>query len=74
MDTDGTMVDEDLGSLYRARVKCSVCGERDRSCVLKRCGHTFCEQCITKCLQNRNRKCPTCHTAFGDTDVVKLVL
>ena len=73
-DTDGTMVDEDLGSLYRARVKCSVCGERDRSCVLKRCGHTFCEQCITKCLQNRNRKCPTCHTAFGDTDVVKLVL
>jgi len=73
-DSDGTMVDEDLGSLYRQLVKCSVCGERDRSCVLKRCSHTFCEQCITKCLQNRNRKCPKCHAPFGDADVIKFIL
>jgi len=73
-DSDGTMVDEDLGSLYRQLVKCSVCGERDRSCVLRRCSHTFCEQCITKCLQNRNRKCPKCHASFGDTDIVKFIL
>jgi len=73
-ESDGTMVDEDLGSLYRQMVKCSVCGERDRSCVLKRCSHTFCEQCITKCLQNRNRKCPKCHQSFGDADIVRFIL
>jgi len=69
-----TTVDDDLGSLYRQRVKCSVCGERDRECVLKRCSHTFCEQCIAKCVQNRNRKCPKCHASFGEADIVRFIL
>jgi len=73
-DVDGTMVEEDLGSLYRQMVKCSVCGERDRSCVLKRCSHTFCDQCISKCVQNRNRKCPKCHAPFSETDIVRFIL
>jgi len=69
-----TMVDDDLDSLYRERLKCSVCSERDRQCVLKRCAHTFCEQCINKCLHSRNRKCPKCHAPFGDADIIRFIL
>jgi len=69
-----SMVEDDLDSLYRDRVICSVCGERPRKCVLKRCAHTFCEQCIDKCLRSRNRKCPNCHNPFGDADIIKIIL
>jgi len=72
--TEDTMVDDDLGSLYRQRVLCSVCAVRDRERVLKRCGHTFCETCINKCLHSRNRKCPKCHASFGDADIIRFIL
>jgi len=65
----------DLQSLqleeYRRKVKCSLCGTRDKEVALSKCMHCFCRTCVDEnLLQARNRKCPLCGLKFaGETDI-----
>ena len=55
---------------YRKKVKCSLCGARDKEVALTRCMHCFCKTCVDEnLLQARNRKCPLCGLKFADSDV-----
>jgi len=40
-------------------MQCVVCVEPCREAVITPCGHTYCRQCITECL-NLKHSCPTC--------------
>lgn len=54
---------------YKRLVRCSVCNDRNKSCVITRCYHCFCKECIEDNLEKRIRKCPGCGISFGDKDV-----
>ena len=56
---------------YRKKVKCSLCGVRDKEVALSKCLHCFCRTCVDEnLLQARNRKCPLCGLKFaGEMDV-----
>ena len=56
---------------YRKKVKCSLCGVRDKEVALSKCLHCFCRSCVDEnLLQARNRKCPLCGLKFaGEMDV-----
>lgn len=60
---------EDEVSALRALVKCNVCHENNKSVILTKCFHMFCEPCIKKNLEMRHRKCPGCGHPFGQMDV-----
>lgn len=53
---------------------CPICHEQKRTRVLTSCFHTFCESCITKAIQARNRNCPTCATRFDKSDLHEFFL
>ncbi|KAF8973107.1 BRE1 E3 ubiquitin ligase-domain-containing protein [Flammula alnicola] len=40
-----------------------------RSTIITKCMHTFCKSCIDARLATRQRKCPACNLAFGQSDV-----
>lgn len=61
---DIKMLETTLGML-----RCSVCKDRFKSVAITRCFHLFCKECIDENLRNRSRKCPACHTKFGQDDV-----
>ena len=52
----------------------NVCNEREKKCILTRCGHTFCRECIDTRIANRDRKCPSCGDKFGPNDVSNIWL
>ncbi|GIX63597.1 NAD-specific glutamate dehydrogenase [Babesia caballi] len=57
-DEFGSVVREN--TVLRRRMTCTVCSEHFRDRCLTKCGHVFCEPCITRNLKSRNRKCPVC--------------
>lgn len=59
---------------YKQLVRCSQCNEREKDVVIARCFHTFCKQCVQENLRVRNRKCPRCGKAFGESDVHALFM
>jgi E3 ubiquitin-protein ligase BRE1 len=61
-------------SKYRSIVRCSMCNFRMKNVVLAKCMHSFCNDCISNCLANRNRKCPKCNHKFSQVDVKQLWL
>lgn len=61
-------IDEKLKD-YKAALRCSVCHDNVKDCVITRCYHVFCRPCISANLANRHRKCPGCGKAFGEGDV-----
>lgn len=69
---DGDVV-EDL-ERYKRILRCSLCDSNLKSCVLSKCMHTFCEECISNRFKSRQRKCPNCQTEFSMNDVRKLYL
>lgn len=50
-------------------MRCHLCNERPKSCIISKCWHLFCRECVQKNLENRNRKCPRCGIAYGSADV-----
>jgi len=58
----------------KARLQCSVCSERDKSVVITKCFHAFCNECIQQNLKVRLRKCPGCGISFGQDDVHPIYL
>ncbi|RKO89642.1 hypothetical protein BDK51DRAFT_23150 [Blyttiomyces helicus] len=59
---------------YKLLLKCSSCNDKFKSHVLLKCMHTFCKDCIDDMYASRQRKCPTCATAFARTDIREVYL
>jgi E3 ubiquitin-protein ligase BRE1 len=56
-------------SVLKSRLACPVCHERDKQCIIMRCRHMHCQQCVDEQISNRSRKCPTCNNKFSEKDV-----
>lgn len=56
-------------SVLKNRLACPVCHYRDKECIIMRCRHMHCKQCVEERITNRSRKCPTCNVKFSDKDV-----
>jgi len=56
------------------RLTCPVCNVRDKKCILLRCRHMFCKQCVDENVKNRSRKCPACGGRFDTKDVADVWL
>lgn len=54
---------------YREILKCSICHERPKEVVITKCYHLFCNSCVQRILDGRNRKCSVCAANFGPNDV-----
>ncbi|GAA5879038.1 hypothetical protein JCM3774_004477 [Rhodotorula dairenensis] len=50
-------------------LRCGTCNTRWRSCVITRCGHTFCRECVDARLSSRARRCGACGSSFAASDV-----
>ena len=53
----------------RQLLNCNVCHERRKNIIITKCCHVFCDKCIKRNLDSRNRKCPGCGAPFGQADV-----
>ncbi len=56
------------------RLACPVCNVRDKKCILLRCRHMFCKQCVDENVKNRSRKCPACGQRFDTKDIADVWL
>ncbi len=56
-------------SVLKDRLACPVCHYRDKECIIMRCRHMHCKQCVDERISNRSRKCPTCNNKFSEKDV-----
>lgn len=63
-----------LMSSYKDKVYCTLCHENEKNKVIRKCGHAFCSKCIDDAIKTRQRRCPSCHTQFGQGDIFKLYL
>ena len=54
---------------YKTMMGCNVCKQRDKACVITKCFHMFCRECIDTRIATRQRKCPGCALAFSENDV-----
>ena len=54
---------------YKTMMGCNVCKQRDKACVITKCYHMFCRECIDTRIATRQRKCPGCALAFSENDV-----
>jgi E3 ubiquitin-protein ligase BRE1 len=61
-------------SVLKSRLACPVCNARDKKCILLRCRHMFCKQCVDENIKNRSRKCPACGSRFDTKDVADVWL
>ncbi|KAM1157176.1 hypothetical protein FF1_027812 [Malus domestica] len=70
--TEGSSIVEklqqELGE-YKEILKCDVCLDRTKQVVITKCYHLFCNPCVKKVLETRQRKCPRCFMSFGPNDV-----
>eukprot|EP00798_Chlamydomonas_sp_ICE-L_P003932 gene3932-14009_t len=53
----------------RSLLNCNVCHERQKNVIITKCCHVFCDKCIKRNVEARNRKCPGCAQPFGLADV-----
>lgn len=54
----------------KQKIKCTLCGLRDKSVTLTTCMHCFCRECVNQqMIAARNRKCPLCNQRFADAEV-----
>jgi len=64
-----TLVNMEIEDLKK-KVKCTLCGMREKSVALTTCMHCFCRECVNQqMIGARNRKCPLCNQRFADAEV-----
>lgn len=61
-------------NVLKSRLACPVCNARDKKCILIRCRHMFCKDCVDENIKNRSRKCPACGIRFDTKDVADVWL
>ena len=64
-------VEEQLKS-YKIKTICSVCNSNMMDSLISKCFHVFCESCLNKNQEQRNRKCPICKELFGLADIKQI--
>ncbi|KAK8833257.1 hypothetical protein WA577_007788 [Blastocystis sp. JDR] len=57
---------------YRTELMCPLCKVRPKDCILARCQHIFCRECVEERIARRERKCPRCLLPFGTDDVKRV--
>ncbi|XP_010264387.1 PREDICTED: E3 ubiquitin-protein ligase BRE1-like 1 isoform X2 [Nelumbo nucifera] len=70
--TEGSSVLEKLQQEvreYKEILKCSICHDRPKEVVITKCYHLFCNTCVQRILETRQRKCSVCAVSFGPNDV-----
>lgn len=72
-DAEVQELSEEITAL-RNILNCNVCGTRRKSCIITRCYHLFCNNCVDSNLKARKRKCPQCLTTFSESDVKQVWL
>ncbi|MEW5314012.1 MAG: hypothetical protein WDW38_005540 [Sanguina aurantia] len=53
----------------RQLLTCNICHDRQKNCIITKCCHVFCDKCVKRTVESRNRKCPGCQGAFSAGDV-----
>lgn len=61
-------------SQLKSRLACPVCHYREKECIIMRCRHMHCKQCVNERIQTRSRQCPTCNQKFSENDVEDVFL
>lgn len=59
---------------YKEILRCPACKNKQRDAILSKCFHVFCYDCLKSRYDSRQRKCPKCNTAFGQSDMHKIWL
>jgi E3 ubiquitin-protein ligase BRE1 len=67
--TEGALLLQEEVQELRKVMRCSVCSARQKNCVITKCYHMFCKECVDENLRTRHRKCPACGKGFGADDV-----
>lgn len=60
--------------ILRRKMTCTVCCENFRDHCITKCGHIFCQNCLTNNIKSRNRKCPQCKINFDKNDTQRIFL
>jgi E3 ubiquitin-protein ligase BRE1 len=58
----------------RQLLNCNVCHVNQKNVIITKCCHVFCDKCIKRNLEARNRKCPGCGNMYSAGDVKPLHL
>ena len=66
--------DAEIIDHLRKKVKCSLCMHTDKDAIISKCFHAFCNECLVRRLDNRDRKCPACQGKFDRGDIKALWL
>ena len=67
------IVEEEMKELRR-QLQCDVCKDRRKSCIVSKCWHMFCRDCIENSLNARRRICPACARSIARTEVHDIFL
>uniref|UniRef100_A0A7S4KY00 E3 ubiquitin protein ligase n=1 Tax=Paramoeba aestuarina TaxID=180227 RepID=A0A7S4KY00_9EUKA len=67
------VAEEEIKELRR-QLQCDVCKDRRKGCIVTKCWHIFCRQCIEDSLTARRRKCPACGRAISRNEVQDIYL
>lgn len=60
--------------IYKTKLTCPCCNTNKKDCILIKCYHVFCFDCVQKRYDTRQRKCPKCNAAFGANDFHRVYL
>ena len=55
------------------KVKCSICNVNHKESRIEGCDHMFCNDCIKKNLDSRQRQCPLDRNKFDKNKVFRLI-
>jgi len=58
----------------RRQLQCDVCKDRRKSCIVSKCWHIFCRECIENSLTARRRLCPACARSISRSEVHDIFL
>ena len=50
-------------------LKCSCCSTKLKDCVVAKCYHMFCRQCLDSRLESKSKNCPICKAKFSEEDI-----
>jgi E3 ubiquitin-protein ligase BRE1 len=67
------LFEEEIKELRR-QLQCDVCKDRRKSCIVSKCWHIFCRECIENSLSARRRICPACGRAISRSEVHDIFL
>lgn len=53
-------------------LRCNLCKQRYKNTIIYDCNHLFCDECIGKMMDSRERKCPTCRKKITRDNIKKI--